>query len=301
MERFEIRLAPNDPRADIAARCNQMLFATLGMILSMDTAGGPPRDTRLSAFALAIVSIRAACAERLKIPVELLRGSTASAAGVAADAPPQTEIAVDLRDGPVRFSVPLAEATLTVTTPAGTVVSQGKADFSAAYSTETGTLALAAHSGAVDFRPAILGAQPTRLQAGQRFEFGSPQPAAGRPVDYWGGAPMPSPPAAAKGCGLGRLWRDTEDGWSGTWVRRGDSNFFDATWTNGNASDRADLQISLSGQRVHILRTPRRGQRGLTCAYDGTLAPDGVNVSGTYICPGQPQAKWNATIVCDLR
>lgn len=81
---------------------------------------------------------------------------------------------------------------------------------------------------------------------------------------------------------LGRQWKETESGWHGVWVRRGNSNVFDAHWGSGPGAIRAVLIMDLDGNTVTIRR------RGSTdrndCDYTGTIAADGVTVNGSYSC-----------------
>ncbi|MEK5059780.1 hypothetical protein BK126_27050 [Paenibacillus sp. FSL H7-0326] len=93
---------------------------------------------------------------------------------------------------------------------------------------------------------------------------------------------------------LGRVWYEQEDGWSGVWTRRGNSNIFDARWTMQGAQDiTAVLTINISGNNVQVLR--RNSSDGNNCTYTGTLAADGRTVTGTYTCT-QGGGSWRATI-----
>jgi len=90
---------------------------------------------------------------------------------------------------------------------------------------------------------------------------------------------------------LGNFWTEDELEWTGTWMRRGSSNVFDANW-GGEVT--ALLTISMQGDLVKVER--RGSSDGNDCEYQGTVAPDGVTVSGTYSCKkGGPYA-WRATI-----
>jgi hypothetical protein len=93
--------------------------------------------------------------------------------------------------------------------------------------------------------------------------------------------------------GLGISWNERESGWEGIWRRRASSNIFDATWGGGEV--KAVLTISIQGTAVKVER--RNSSDGNNCDYHGTLAADGVTVSGIYSCErwvrGGP---WRATI-----
>ncbi len=95
---------------------------------------------------------------------------------------------------------------------------------------------------------------------------------------------------------LGTQWTESELGWSGTWVRRGSSNTFDATWTAGSSRVTAVLTMTLNGNNVSIGRQDTSST--LTCNYTGTIS--GTSVSGTYTCANGVGAggpfTWSATI-----
>jgi hypothetical protein len=109
-------------------------------------------------------------------------------------------------------------------------------------------------------------------------------------VAYLFDAPEASPADA-----LGRLWQESESGWQGVWTRRGTSNVFDAVWADGSARATAELTITISGNQVTVKR--RNKTDSGTCDYVGTLAADGVTVTGTYSCSWAPGPfDWSATI-----
>lgn len=94
---------------------------------------------------------------------------------------------------------------------------------------------------------------------------------------------------------LGRRWDEQEGGWRGTWVRRGRSNIFDATWTHPGQKDvTAVLTIQLQGNAVRVER--RNSSDGNNCDYRGTLSPDGTTVTGQFACD-QGGGSWSATII----
>lgn len=89
---------------------------------------------------------------------------------------------------------------------------------------------------------------------------------------------------------LGTVWYERESGHAGTWRRRGNSNVFDGSWSEGT---RATLTISLSGNSVRIVRQQPQG----TCNYAGTIADDRRTVHGRYRCPWMSKdLEWSATI-----
>ena len=101
---------------------------------------------------------------------------------------------------------------------------------------------------------------------------------------------------------LGREWSETENGFIGRWVRRGNSEIWDATWNNGAV---AELSISIRGDKVRISRRDVGGPSiGFTSIYEGTLAPDGTmqgTETGTW--PGHFTNKtfdWQGRIVAPV-
>lgn len=83
---------------------------------------------------------------------------------------------------------------------------------------------------------------------------------------------------------LGVQWDVSESGWTGTWVRRGTSNIFDATWRKGGNTGSSVLTMTLTGSRVHIERKDASNWGGALVVYDGTIATDGT-VTGTGAVP----------------
>lgn len=94
---------------------------------------------------------------------------------------------------------------------------------------------------------------------------------------------------------LGRVWDETESGWTGVWTRRGASNVFDAAWTTQRGQRaQAVLTIDLRGNQVTV---SRRDPSGGTCRYTGLIASDLRTVRGTYNCTWAPgQIPWSASI-----
>ncbi len=101
-------------------------------------------------------------------------------------------------------------------------------------------------------------------------------------------------------CSSATRWDETEAGYTGVWTRRGNSNIFDAVWTRDGQDRRqvtAVLIIRNQGNRVFVRRTS--SSDNYLCEYDGTVAADGVTVTGTMRCPGNSTAvPWQATIDC---
>lgn len=119
-------------------------------------------------------------------------------------------------------------------------------------------------------------------------------------------------PAAAQNysptgaCGVGRYWLIHDNGWDGVLLRQGDSNTFDgfgAFWMQPDGT--ATFTIDIQGDAVTMSRVDDPNIFGTTsCAYQGTVRPDGNSVVGTTTCQVQgvtsPALSWTATILCDV-
>jgi hypothetical protein len=96
---------------------------------------------------------------------------------------------------------------------------------------------------------------------------------------------------------LGTRWDECE-GWCGTWLRQGASDTWSGSWDNGAT---ATLAITLEGDTVTVQRSD---PNGLRATYVGTIATDGVHVSGTvtWCCDGlgTRSGTWTATIVTSI-
>ncbi len=103
-------------------------------------------------------------------------------------------------------------------------------------------------------------------------------------------------------CGLGTRWDDETAGWKGVWVRRGQSNVFDANWTRGSLTEKAVLTVNIHGNTVDVQRRQVAGgsHLGQGCVSHGTVAADKVTVTGTVSCDWSPGPhNWRSTIRCD--
>lgn len=84
--------------------------------------------------------------------------------------------------------------------------------------------------------------------------------------------------------GLGSRWEVNEGCWRGVYVRRGNSNLFDAEWTllDGRRFT-AEVTLNVQGNRVTGQR--RRATLGGDCNLAfGTIGSDGVTVTGRWDC-----------------
>jgi hypothetical protein len=91
---------------------------------------------------------------------------------------------------------------------------------------------------------------------------------------------------------LGRVWSVNEDGWIGTWTRRGDSREFDAHWRHPDGREVRDvLRLEKrDGDSVVIFR------EGMNGRYSGRLEPGGhriVNGSASWFSASQ---RWSAVL-----
>ncbi|MFQ5858678.1 MAG: hypothetical protein ACE5LU_24010 [Anaerolineae bacterium] len=139
---------------------------------------------------------------------------------------------------------------------------------------------------------------------------GQEPPAGGTGADGTGSGGTDTGSGQNSRCGLGQYWDvvDTDGTWFGVWTRRGDSNVFDGRWTQSGYQDVvATLTIQLDGNQVTVERQDigDANNFGVTgCSYTGTLAADGVSVSGSATCATRsgrrtPPVRWSATINCE--
>ena len=89
----------------------------------------------------------------------------------------------------------------------------------------------------------------------------------------------------------GSRWDEAESGHRGVWLRRGNTDIWDARW--GGIT--AELTITISGNNVNVVR--RKSSDGNDCTYTGTIGPDGITVKGLYSCNKfATSTPWSATI-----
>ena len=96
---------------------------------------------------------------------------------------------------------------------------------------------------------------------------------------------------------LGAVWEKSENGWGGTWTRRGDSNVFDAVWTKGYDRVTAVLTMTQTGvNTVSIYRqdTSSTGSM-INVDYTAFVNSNGA-VTGTAIIRGGMTYLWQARI-----
>lgn len=106
--------------------------------------------------------------------------------------------------------------------------------------------------------------------------------------------PGTQPDKPGHSAGLGRVWHEEENGWSGTWKRRGNSNTFDAVWTKGSGRVTAVLTMTQrSGGRVSIHREDTSST--MQVGYEGTIRGDQVRGTGKILSTGW-SFPWHARI-----
>ncbi len=91
---------------------------------------------------------------------------------------------------------------------------------------------------------------------------------------------------------IGKVWHEKEGPWEGTWSRRGDTNVFDAVWTNPQG-EKIEDQVVFESVSDHQIVLFRKGTQG---RYRGHLSEDGLKVdsgSADWFSPGD---SWSATI-----
>jgi hypothetical protein len=82
---------------------------------------------------------------------------------------------------------------------------------------------------------------------------------------------------------LGTSWLESENLWLGTWSRMGTTNEFNASWAHESEVETGRVFITVDGTQVSVDRL-NSGSVVSGCTYSGTLSPDGVHVSGTFLC-----------------
>jgi hypothetical protein len=82
---------------------------------------------------------------------------------------------------------------------------------------------------------------------------------------------------------LGTSWLESEDNFLGTWTRVGTTDEFNATWAFGGTVEIGQIFMTVDGPQVSVDRLDN-GNVATGCTYSGTLAPDGVSVTGSYTC-----------------
>lgn len=105
-------------------------------------------------------------------------------------------------------------------------------------------------------------------------------------------------PKGSRTVSLGRAWRETENGWTGHWTRRGTSNVFDATWTKpGEDSVAAVLEMSLEADgTVKIHRKDTRARVAFEIDYTGKIDGTG-HVEGSATIRGNGYTfGWSAQV-----
>ncbi len=96
----------------------------------------------------------------------------------------------------------------------------------------------------------------------------------------------------------GTQWRVYEQGWTGVWIRRANSNTFDATWTMpGQAQIQGVVDMRWDGRNIRMSRTDTYTNQH--CEYQGQVSQDGRTASGWLSCNNGPRVDWNAEIYTD--
>ncbi len=115
---------------------------------------------------------------------------------------------------------------------------------------------------------------------------------------FWGtqtGQPVPGGSAAGVAT---MLMTQTDTGWIGFWTRRGTSNAWDTVWVNGSDVRSTVSQGGFSGSAGSFQRT--QSTDNYLCAYNLTLAGDGLSFSGTQTCPGLANYRVTGTATYSL-
>ncbi|MGB7621874.1 MAG: hypothetical protein WBN92_05945 [Terriglobia bacterium] len=94
---------------------------------------------------------------------------------------------------------------------------------------------------------------------------------------------------------LGVQWQVIEEGWTGVWVRRGDSSTFDGQWTMpGQSEIRGVIEMHVDNRNVRMARTDQYTNQ--QCEYQGQISRDWRTAQGWVSCNNGPRVNWNANI-----
>jgi len=101
-------------------------------------------------------------------------------------------------------------------------------------------------------------------------------------------------PKPTAGMGLGQVWHQNENGWSGVWTRRGNTNVFDGVWTQGSSRHLGTMTITMGSNGA--VRIYRKDGNGIEVDYVGTMSARGqVNGTAKVRQTGARYA-WTATV-----
>jgi hypothetical protein len=103
---------------------------------------------------------------------------------------------------------------------------------------------------------------------------------------------------------LGRVWTMEESGWYGTWKRQGNTNKFDATWTQPETGNQFNSEVTVSIYDDNRIMAKREDinfngeQNGNYCTYSGSLFQETMEISGNVDCKGKypNRLAWKAKI-----
>jgi hypothetical protein len=93
------------------------------------------------------------------------------------------------------------------------------------------------------------------------------------------------------------VWEEAEENqWRGTWIRRGQSSLFDAYWVHPTGERVLAIVEIIS--RTDQVEVRRRHPDGQGCTYRGRIAPNRLDVHGTYRCSWfRHTSPWTARII----
>ena len=92
---------------------------------------------------------------------------------------------------------------------------------------------------------------------------------------------------------LGKIWHEKEGPWEGTWTRRGDTNSFDATWTNPDGQPPIKDEVTFESLVDRQITLYRKGTMG---RYRGHLSDDGTKIENGQADWFASTDSWSATI-----
>jgi hypothetical protein len=106
---------------------------------------------------------------------------------------------------------------------------------------------------------------------------------------------VPVAPVSPFKCGLPTRFRGNENGFTTIWTRIGNSNEYNAQWSNGKKNITGVITVTTEANRVMFRRVS--SSDGVLATYDGTVGADGVSIYGRVSYSGAA-AEFSATAEC---
>ncbi len=105
----------------------------------------------------------------------------------------------------------------------------------------------------------------------------------------------PVAPVSPFKCAMPTRFRGNENGFATVWTRIGNTNEYNAEWTNGKRRITGIISVTTEANRVSFRRVS--SSDGVLATYEGNVGADGVSVFGRVTYPGAA-AEFSATAEC---